>query len=201
MLSTILTTCFALVFLDLRRSENEDLHAPSSLLSFGELEITTRNSSCVNHLHDSACVTAGVDRAARTVDNLVFGAKRWLQSRAFRQGLSTKTMTIDLWERGCERLAAELPEQQFNTWIRPLPPADVSEEGEGYLVGLRVPNRFKLDWIRAQYSSRIETALTELAGRPVRLSLSLLPREALAGAANPSTLSGTSASSTTSQPP
>jgi len=107
-------------------------------------------------------------------------------------------MTIDLWERGCERLAAELPEQQFNTWIRPLPPADVSEEGEGYLVGLRVPNRFKLDWIRAQYSSRIETALTELAGRPVRLSLSLLPREALAGAANPSTLSGTSASSTTS---
>jgi len=87
-------------------------------------------------------------------------------------------MTIDLWERGCERLAAELPEQQFNTWIRPLPPADVSVEGEGFLVGLRVPNRFKLDWIRAQYSSRIETALSELAGRPVRLSLSLLPREA-----------------------
>jgi chromosomal replication initiator protein len=87
-------------------------------------------------------------------------------------------MTIDLWERGCERLAAELPEQQFNTWIRPLPPADVSEEGEGYLVGLRVPNRFKLDWIRTQYSARIETALTELAGRPVRLSLSLQPREA-----------------------
>ncbi|WP_431264379.1 DnaA N-terminal domain-containing protein [Roseateles chitinivorans] len=27
-----------------------------------------------------------------------------------------------LWQRGCERLAAELPEQQFNTWIRPLPP-------------------------------------------------------------------------------
>ncbi|MCI4428371.1 MAG: hypothetical protein JHC40_04285, partial [Burkholderiales bacterium] len=30
-------------------------------------------------------------------------------------------MVADLWQRGCERLAAELPEQQFNTWIRPLP--------------------------------------------------------------------------------
>ena len=30
-------------------------------------------------------------------------------------------MIVDLWSRGCERLAAELPEQQFNTWIRPLP--------------------------------------------------------------------------------
>ena len=25
------------------------------------------------------------------------------------------TMPIDLWQRGCERLATELPEQQFNT--------------------------------------------------------------------------------------
>ena len=29
-------------------------------------------------------------------------------------------MSADLWQRGCERLASELPEQQFNTWIRPL---------------------------------------------------------------------------------
>jgi len=87
-------------------------------------------------------------------------------------------MHPDLWERGCERLAAELPEQQFNTWIRPLPPAEISSAGDGVLVGLRVPNRFKLDWIRAQYSSRIEATLSEIAGIPVRLELSLLPREA-----------------------
>jgi chromosomal replication initiator protein len=86
-------------------------------------------------------------------------------------------MTMDLWERSCERLAAELPEQQFNTWIRPLPPAEVSEEGEGFRVGLRVPNRFKLDWIRSQYGSRIEATLSEVAGRPVKLALSLLPRD------------------------
>ena len=82
-------------------------------------------------------------------------------------------MIADLWQRGCERLAAELPEQQFNTWIRPLPAADVADD----VVTLRVPNRFKLDWIRNQYAGRIEALLTELAGRPVRLEIALAPRD------------------------
>ncbi|URI10184.1 chromosomal replication initiator protein DnaA [Aquincola tertiaricarbonis] len=88
-------------------------------------------------------------------------------------------MSADLWQRGCERLAAELPEQQFNTWIRPLPPADVSDDGEdGVVAAVRVPNRFKLDWIRSQYASRIEGVLTDLAGKPVRLELMLAQRDA-----------------------
>ena len=83
-------------------------------------------------------------------------------------------MSPDLWQQGCERLAAELPEQQFQTWIRPLPPADIRDAGEAGMVAcLPVPNRFKLDWIRSQYSARIEAVLTELAGRPVKLELSL----------------------------
>jgi len=82
-------------------------------------------------------------------------------------------MSADLWQRGCERLAAELPEQQFNTWIRPLPAADVADG----VVTVRVPNRFKLDWIRNQYAGRIEAVLTELAGKPVRLEIALAPRE------------------------
>ncbi len=87
-------------------------------------------------------------------------------------------MSVDLWQRGCERLAAELPEQQFNTWIRPLPAADVSAgDDNGAVVSLRVPNRFKLDWIRSQYAGRIEGVLSELAGKPIRLELSLAPRE------------------------
>ncbi|MBV8380565.1 MAG: chromosomal replication initiator protein DnaA [Paucibacter sp.] len=87
-------------------------------------------------------------------------------------------MSADLWQRGCERLAAELPEQQFNTWIRPLPPATVREDEGSLVVSLRVPNRFKLDWIRNQYAGRIESILTELAERPARLDLALAPREA-----------------------
>ena len=89
-------------------------------------------------------------------------------------------MTEDLWQRGCERLAAELPEQQFNTWIRPLPAAAVSETVQGAVASLLVPNRFKLDWIRNQYGGRIEAVLTELAGKPVRLDISLAPRDSLA---------------------
>jgi len=88
-------------------------------------------------------------------------------------------MSADLWQRGCERLAAELPEQQFNTWIRPLPAADVADSAGGdAVVTVRVPNRFKLDWIRNQYAGRIEAVLTELAGRPVRLEIALAQREA-----------------------
>ncbi|HEX3139661.1 MAG TPA: chromosomal replication initiator protein DnaA [Rhizobacter sp.] len=88
-------------------------------------------------------------------------------------------MSADLWQRGCERLAAELPEQQFNTWIRPLPAADVTDEGsDGAVASLRVPNRFKLDWIRNQYAGRIEAVLSELAGKPVRLDLTLASRDA-----------------------
>jgi chromosomal replication initiator protein len=95
-------------------------------------------------------------------------------------------MSADLWQRGCDRLAAEMPEQQFNTWIRPLPPADVMNQGPGgTVVSIRVPNRFKLDWIRNQYAGRIESLLSELAGEPVRLDLTLAPRDgATAGAAH-----------------
>ncbi len=87
-------------------------------------------------------------------------------------------MSQDLWQRGFDKLAAELPEQQFNTWIRPLPPPQVNRDATGMpVVCVRVPNRFKLDWIRTQYAALIESVLTEVADQPVRLELSLASRE------------------------
>ncbi len=83
-----------------------------------------------------------------------------------------------LWSRALEQLATELPEQQFNTWIRPLPPAEVSEQDGTPLVSVRVPNRFILDWVRTQYSARLEAILTELSGQPIRLELALALRPA-----------------------
>jgi len=94
-------------------------------------------------------------------------------------------MRADLWQRGCERLASELPDQQFNTWIRPLPDADVADRGEDAIVTVRVPNRFKLDWIRNQYAGRIETVLSEIAGKPVRLDVTLALRDAVLRPAEP----------------
>ena len=89
-------------------------------------------------------------------------------------------MSDDLWQRGCTQLAAELPEQQFNTWIRPLPAGEVSgtlDAAGSTVMSLKVPNRFKLDWIRSQYAARIEGVLSNLAGKPIRLDLQLAPRE------------------------
>jgi len=97
-------------------------------------------------------------------------------------------MSEDLWQRGCTELAAELPEQQFNTWIRPLPPAQVADSGDAAVVSLKVPNRFKLDWIRSQYAARIESVLTRVAGKPVRLDLQLVPNAPRAPSATPVSL-------------
>src|SRR3989344_4899113 len=57
-----------------------------------------------------------------------------------------------LWQACVEQLAQDLPEQQFNTWIKPLI-AQVAEDFSK--VTVLVGNRFKLDWIRAQYAGRI----------------------------------------------
>ncbi len=60
-----------------------------------------------------------------------------------------------------------------------MPAADVTDQGDvGAVVTVRVPNRFKLDWIRTQYAGRIEAVLSELAGKPVRLDMMLASREA-----------------------
>ncbi|MES2089811.1 MAG: chromosomal replication initiator protein DnaA [Pseudomonadota bacterium] len=83
-----------------------------------------------------------------------------------------------LWQRSCERLATELPEQQFNTWIRPLPPAEISLLNGETVVSVRVANRFMLDWIRTQYSARLESIVGELTGGPVKIDLALAPRAA-----------------------
>jgi chromosomal replication initiator protein len=100
-------------------------------------------------------------------------------------------MSAELWQRGCAQLAAELPEQQFNTWIRPLTLAEglpQGPEGASVLV-VRVANRFKLDWIRAQYAHRLEEVLTRVAGKPVRLELTVVPRAETVLAAEPAAAS------------
>ncbi|QHI98825.1 chromosomal replication initiator protein DnaA [Xylophilus rhododendri] len=80
-----------------------------------------------------------------------------------------------LWQACAEQLAQELPEQQFNTWIKPLV-AHVAEDFSK--VTLYVANRFKLDWIRAQYSGRIAQLLEHIYGHPVPVELTIAAREA-----------------------
>ncbi len=81
-----------------------------------------------------------------------------------------------LWQACVEQLAQDLPEQQFNTWIKPLA-AKVAPDFSK--ITLQVANRFKLDWIRAQYAGRISALLEALYGQPVALELALAQRESV----------------------
>ena len=83
----------------------------------------------------------------------------------------------ELWSACAEQLAQDLPEQQFNTWIKPLA-AQVAPDLSR--VTLLVANRFKLDWIRAQYAGRIAALLEGLYGQPIALELALAQRETTA---------------------
>jgi chromosomal replication initiator protein len=81
----------------------------------------------------------------------------------------------DLWQACVDLLAQELPEQQFNTWIRPLAAVVAHDLSR---ITIQVGNRFKLDWIRAQYGSRIAALLEKISGHQITLELALAPREA-----------------------
>jgi chromosomal replication initiator protein len=79
-----------------------------------------------------------------------------------------------LWAVCMEQMAQEIPEQQFNTWIRPLT-ALVSDDASK--VTVFVANRFKMDWVRAQYASRIGLCLQKISRHPIFLELALTNRD------------------------
>lgn len=79
-----------------------------------------------------------------------------------------------LWQSCVDRLAQDLPEQQFITWIKPLNAVVLEDVSK---VTILVENRFKLDWVRAQYSQRISSLLEQLCGQPVFVELAIAPRE------------------------
>ena len=73
-------------------------------------------------------------------------------------------MEASLWARCVCALEAELPEQQFNTWVRPLQ----ALEGAGALK-LLAPNRFVVEWINERLLPRIGELLRDRsAGEPAR---------------------------------
>ena len=79
-----------------------------------------------------------------------------------------------LWLSCVDQLAQELPQQQFNTWIKPLSAQVMDDLSK---VTIFVANRFKLDWVRAQYSGRIAALLEKLYGQAILVELALAPRE------------------------
>jgi len=66
-----------------------------------------------------------------------------------------------LWQKCLIRLESELPEQQFNTWIRPL---HAIENGEN--LRLLAPNQFVLDWVRKHHFDTISQTLHDIGPNP-----------------------------------
>jgi len=77
-----------------------------------------------------------------------------------------------VWNRCVRDLQAELPEQQFNTWIRPLQAVE-----EGSVLKLLAPNRFVVDWLNQHYLDRIEE-LMDVAGTDARVVVEVGSRQA-----------------------
>jgi chromosomal replication initiator protein len=60
------------------------------------------------------------------------------------------------WDRCIRELKAELPEDQFNTWIRPLQADEDTDT-----LRLLAPNRFVVDWLNQHYVERIHGILAK----------------------------------------
>ncbi|TAL85714.1 MAG: chromosomal replication initiator protein DnaA [Candidimonas sp.] len=97
----------------------------------------------------------------------------------------------DFWQTCVHRLEQDLPPQQFSAWIRPLVPLAFDEAQA--VLRVSAPNRFKLEWVRKNFSRQIEILASEWYKRPVQVTFELsaanaTPRAAPASAAPPAEL-------------
>lgn len=76
-------------------------------------------------------------------------------------------MPTSLWKQCLERLQAEIPAQQFNTWIRPLQ-ADYTEGDHEPTLLLLAPNQFVIDWVRERFLGNINNLLQQITGAGIQ---------------------------------
>src|SRR3546814_8243833 len=74
----------------------------------------------------------------------------------------------DFWQTCVQRLEQDLPPQQISAWIRPLVP--LAFDDAQAVLRVSAPNRFKLDWVRKNFSHQIETLASEWYERPVQVA-------------------------------
>lgn len=82
-------------------------------------------------------------------------------------------MAVTIWQECIDCLKAELPAQQFNTWIRPL-----HVELDSSVLRVFAPNRFILDWVKGKFLSRIEEIVAESGEETVEIQLEVFSGDA-----------------------
>ena len=75
------------------------------------------------------------------------------------------------WNFCLERLATELPAQQFSTWIRPL--QAIGDKNASNEVTIAAPNRFILKWVRDNYLNTFQRLADEFYEEPVAVVFSV----------------------------
>ena len=78
----------------------------------------------------------------------------------------------NFWQTCSSQLEQELTPQQFSAWIKPLAPLDF-DEGR---LRIAAPNRFKLDWVKTQFASRITSLAAQYWEETVDVQFVLDPR-------------------------
>jgi chromosomal replication initiator protein len=97
---------------------------------------------------------------------IIYDADAGLHPVTATRQISEK-MTIDPWQHCLDRLGNEIPNQQFNTWIRPL--HCIQEDQH---LRLMAPNAFVLDWVKKHYLEQMRGYVVDL-GRGEALKISL----------------------------
>jgi chromosomal replication initiator protein len=92
----------------------------------------------------------------------------------------------NFWQTCSAQLEQELTPQQYSAWIKPLTPLDF-EDGR---LRIAAPNRFKLDWVKAQFASRITTLAAQYWESAVEVLFVLDPK---LGAKRPSVMPSSNA--------
>jgi chromosomal replication initiator protein len=99
-----------------------------------------------------------------------------IDSPPFRRRDETKTLSWgdslvqgSLWHRCLRQLETEVPEQQFNTWVRPLQAIE-----DASTLRLLAPNRFVVDWVQQHLLARLRELLVGHAdGEPPTVLLEI----------------------------
>ncbi|MBU6491745.1 chromosomal replication initiator protein DnaA [Pandoraea sp.] len=86
----------------------------------------------------------------------------------------------EFWQHCATRLEKELTPQQYRTWIKPLAPLEFDEQAR--TLRIAAPNRFKLDWVKNQFSGRIQDMAAAFWQEPVEVQFVLDPKAGQRGA-------------------
>ncbi len=83
----------------------------------------------------------------------------------------------EFWQHCSALLERELTPQQYVTWIKPLAP--VAFDAAANTLSIAAPNRFKLDWVKSQFSGRISDLARDYWQAPVEVQFVLDPKAGL----------------------